>query len=457
MKLQTTIFSVAVILCGTLSLQTVGAQNQVEDMVWKSLSNELAKATVADSVATPDSVIVPDSISTPYDRETAGLKWSLPLVFDAGIPIRLNREWLADNTLASVPQSWTTAIQSRPEQYMDSLRAGTKHSIATNRIDMVQFDAATLPSIEKIEVALEAAPKQKWKVAPTQQMVVSLPVNEAITQKDYKYSNWKFTGHLSAQASQTYISPNWSSGGTTNSTLLLSAYATIKYDDRKLIQFDNVFDLQLGFNTNASDTIRRMSVGTDQLQISSKLGIKAFNKWYYSLQAELITQVADNYKANTYDLKSSFMSPAKFFVSLGLDYKLSTDKMNLSVLLTPLTYKLNYVRETDKIDPTSYGIEAGKHVGHEFGIKLSSTFNWTITDNISWNTYLYYYSNFGYIDSEWKNTFNFKISRFFTAQVFLHTKYDDRIKRSEEQKTLLQFKDIISVGFTYHFPSFRFQ
>ncbi len=394
---------------------------------------------------------------TPYDSVTSRLMWSLPLVFDSNIPIHIERDWKKDGKQQSAGLDCGTILPYTSEMFIDSLRSATRRSISVQLLEEADFDAVSLPKPEKIEVYMSGPSKKDLKAVPTQQMSVNMPVGEAITVKDYNYSNWKLSGRLSAQASQTYISPNWSSGGNTNSSFLLSAYATAKYDDRKLIQWDNVFDMQLGFNTNASDTLRTFSVGTDQLQISSKLGVKAFKNWYYSLQAELITQVADNFKPNTTELKSSFLSPAKLFVSLGMDYKLKNKKMDLSVLLTPLTYKLNYVRENDKIDPTNYGIEAGKHFGHEFGVKLSSTFNWTITDNIAWNSYIYYYSNFGYIDSEWKNTFNFKINRFFTAQVFLHTKYDDRIKRSEGQKTLFQFKDIISIGFTYCFPSFRFQ
>ena len=430
-----------------------------------ALDSSALLASVPDSLtlaALPDSLLTDSVIAPPTWRDTLAARMAetyifpvyLTMVFQAH-PMQFDlKPQVVPSADAAVPASWPGSV-SDGQRYVDTVRTAAMLAWEARNIDRTVYTMNQLPKNEKVEIRIKEKGPDSWKVVPNKQMDMHISTENIPGNTDFDYSNWTFAGRLSAQLSQTYISPNWSSGGTSNNSALMSVYLTANYNDRKLIQFDNVLDLQIGLNTNPSDSLRSLSIATDQLQISSKLGIKAFNNWYYSLQAELITQTLQNYKENTRDLKSAFLSPAKFFVSLGLDYKLQQSDKKLSVLFTPLTYKVNYLMDNVNINPTKYGIDEGCHFGHEFGIKLSTTYDWKISDAISWNTYFYYYSNFNYIDSEWKNTLNFALTRFFTAQLFVHLRFDDRVARTEENSSLLQLKEILSLGFTYHLPSFR--
>ncbi len=80
----------------------------------------------------------------------------------------------------------------------------------------------------------------------------------------------------------------------------------------------------------------------DKLEFTSRFGVSAFKKWYYSAELNYETQFFRGYKYPTSsnpDPISAFMSPAKTFFKIGFDYKPNN---NFSLLLSPLTLKNMY-------------------------------------------------------------------------------------------------------------------
>jgi len=231
---------------------------------------------------------------------------------------------------------------------------------------------------------------------------------------------------------------------------LTTLYLEANYADLKSIQFDNYIEAKIGLNTVSSDSLRNLNVSTDQLKMVTKLGVKMHNDFYYSLSGEFTTQFLNNYKANTMTLKSSFMSPAKLFIGLGVDYKKADKKKgyNLSVLLTPLTYKMSYLYDNVNLNTSSYGIDKGKHFGHELGSKLTSSLTWKFSDQIQWKSNYYYYTDFTYTDTDWENTLDMSLSRNLTASIYLHLKMDDRLDR-DPGESLIQMQELFSFGLAY--------
>jgi hypothetical protein len=231
---------------------------------------------------------------------------------------------------------------------------------------------------------------------------------------------------------------------------LASIYMEANYNNLKNIQFDNNVEVKIGLNTVSSDSLRNLNVSTDQVRAVSKLGIKMYNNWYYSLSAEFLTQLLNNYKMNTMTLTSSLLSPAKLFISLGMDYKKSDSKKgyNLSVFLSPLTLKMNYLYDNVNLSTSSYGIDDGRHFGSEIGLKISSVLNWQFSDQVSWKSKIYYFTDYTYVDTEWENTLDLDLSHNFSTQVFLHLKLDDRLNRTPGE-SLIQVQELMSFGFVY--------
>lgn len=258
---------------------------------------------------------------------------------------------------------------------------------------------------------------------------------------------WTFGGFGSLQFTQNFISKNWYKGGESSNAMLSNVKFTANFDDRRKIEFENSIEIKLGFMTTPSDTVHKYKTNSDLFRIYSKLGYKAFDHWYYAATAEFTTQFFSNYKTNTNIKQVGLFSPATFRTGVGLDYKLSKKKINLSIMLSPFAY--NYIYIADKeVDPTAFGIKEGKHILHEFGSTFQTTMKWTVIPAIVWESRLYYFTNYNKIQAEWENTINFVLNRYLSTQIFVHARFDDGVKPVDDH-SYFQLKELLSFGLNY--------
>lgn len=349
-----------------------------------------------------------------------------------------------------IPEDWikSQAIQQMNGMpYVKRLARQILLAFEVEQIDKIRYLESDLPQPERLEVPLEANRQIQWTTpARVRPQSVETPPSVPV-----RYTHWIIKGRLSNQLTQTYISPNWSSGGVSNMSTLSAFYWVAKYDNKRGIQFDNFVDIKLGLNTVSNDSLRKVNISNDHFQASSKLGVRAIKNFYYSASLDFITQLLTNYKTNTYEKKAAFLSPATLYAGLGMDYKIRNNEKGytLSVLLTPLTYRLNYLNNIKDFNPKAYGIDEGKHFGQDLGFKIATSIDKVITEFITWNSYFYLYTDFAYIDSEWKNTFNFNVNHYLSTQLFIHMKMNTKNERAEGER-LIQFKEFLSFGLVYY-------
>ncbi len=259
---------------------------------------------------------------------------------------------------------------------------------------------------------------------------------------------WRTGGEGSFQMSQNSISDNWYQGGESTNSVLANIKLFANYNDKEKVQFEGLFEAKAGFNSVSSDTIRQYKINTDLLRLYGKFGLQATHKWYYTISAEFNTQFFKNYKSNSNDIASSFLSPANVIFSVGMDYKLTNNKVNLSIFLSPLAYNFRFVTNDKIADVTAFGIDAGKKSLSTFGSKLQTNASWKIIPSITYDTRLYYFTSYEKVEAEWENSLNFVLNRYLSTKLFVHIRYDDSVAR-KEGNGYFQMKEFLSFGLNY--------
>ena len=283
-------------------------------------------------------------------------------------------------------------------------------------------------------------------------MQVSNPVEKANAENEFrvlKPNFWKKTAAASMQFSQYSISDNWYQGGESTNSLLSELKLTANYDDRQRVQFENSLEIKIGFITAPSDTVHKWKTNADLFRLNSKLGVRAIKNLYYTLTGEFKTQFFSNYKTNTNDLISSFLSPAQLKFSLGMDYKLEKSKYKLSLMGAPLSYTFIYISNDKIINPSSFNVDPGHTSANMFGSEITANLTWQIANNISWVSKFEYFTTYEKVIANWENTFEFKLNRYLSTKFFLHSRFDDGVTLSEDNDTYFQFKEMLTFGLSY--------
>jgi hypothetical protein len=283
-------------------------------------------------------------------------------------------------------------------------------------------------------------------------MQVVNPVEKASAESEFrvlKPNFWKKSAAASVQFSQYGISDNWYQGGESTNALLAETKLVANYDDRQKVQFENSLELKIGFITAPSDTVHTWKTNADLLRLYSKLGIQAVKNLFYTIDAKLSTQFFPNYKTNTNDLVSAFLSPVQFETSIGMDFKLDKSKYKLSLMGAPFSYTFVYIKNDDIVNPSSFNVEPGHTSANLFGSKITANLDWKIAKDISYVTKLEYFTTYDKVIANWENTFNFQLNRYLSTKLFIHLRYDDGVTLTEENKSYFQLKEMLTFGLSY--------
>lgn len=262
------------------------------------------------------------------------------------------------------------------------------------------------------------------------------------------HSPWRMEATTLLQITQNYVSKNWYAGGNSNFTILGIAQGTVLYDNKKNITWETTGEWRMGFSATTGDTLHKINTNDDLFRIYSKLGIKAFGKFSYMVSGEFQTQFFNSWKENVMELKTAPLTPIRFNLSVGLDYK-PID--GLSVAFAPLTYKLVYAHDTTYVASTTFGVEEGQKLLNDVGSSLRIEWLWKPVREISLDSKFYFYTNYHKVEIDWDISCNFIINRYFSARLSLHPRYDNTVVLPDDEKAKLQFKELLSIGFYHKF------
>jgi hypothetical protein len=283
------------------------------------------------------------------------------------------------------------------------------------------------------------------------------------TQVADSVEGWKSGGVFSLNLAQTSLT-NWAAGGQNSFAVngMLSTYANYK---RGKTVWVNSLDMGYGLLKQGGSGYRKTD---DKFDFLSKYGYEAFKNFYYAALFNFKTQLSPgyNYTDTGRTMISDLFAPAYLLVALGLDYKPSD---HFSAFLAPLTGKITFVNNKALSDAGAFGVTPGKKSLSEFGgylraIYTKNDFKVEFLKNVTFTTKIDLFSN--YIKNpqnvviNWETLIAFKVNKFISANINTQLIYDDKIKvpvmRNGEARSigsLVQFKEILGVGFAYTFKS----
>ncbi len=271
---------------------------------------------------------------------------------------------------------------------------------------------------------------------------------------------WRIGGVGNIGITQTYLQ-NWKKGGQSSlaSLLVLKGFAKYARADGK-VKWENWAVIRNGWlRPGGKDS--EIQKNDDRLEFTSRYSLSAFNKWYYSAELNFETQIFHGYKYpkdEHPDPISAFMAPSKTFLKLGFEYKPNKE---FSLLLSPVTVKNVFVRDTVLIDQTKFGVDPDRRSMWDPGLNADLRYKTKITEDITYETrykmFIDYRQPFSKFDINWENLFVMKLNDYIRLLFMVHFIYDDDVlfpvydandvKIGEEPK--LQIKELMTIGFAY--------
>lgn len=402
----------------------------------------------ADSIVEPVDTFVfvtrTHAVMTPADLRTAvfdryDITDTLSLTYPEAEWDANARAWLADAVY--------TGIQAR------QLRQ--RYMIANP--DRVKFNERLLPEVPRKYHAVVDPLTAKLRFEEDS-VITRRPDTPALVM-DVKKVHWLHDFDSRLQFSQAYLSPNWYQGGCNNLTMLLHVAYNVKLNQKfhpKLLAEASLL-YNLAVNGTPEDSLRNYNIAEDLFQFTGKVGYKAYDKWWYTLNAMFKTQFFKNYEVNSPTLRAAFLSPAELNMGIGMTYahKNKAETLMFDASVSPFSWNMRTCVNPD-MNVTDYGIRPGHKVVHEFGSSAEAKLGWKLTSNITLASRLFIFTDYTYLQGDWENTISFDINRFLSTQLYVHLRYDSSTPRIENSRWhVWQIKEILSLGFSYKFATFR--
>jgi hypothetical protein len=331
--------------------------------------------------------------------------------------------------------------------------AASMMRVYLDRPDLVQNSEREMEESGQLRDDLETPIQQEVSILEEMEpMPEILPEAEPVEVAVEKPKFWKYVGDGYLQFMQNYVSDNWYKGGESNQAAVGSITLEANYDNKSKWKWDNKLEMKLGFQTSPSDTVNEFKTNEDLIRYTGKVGLQAVNKWYYTLQVLAYTQFTRGLKANDTKTYSDFMSPFNLNVGLGMDYKVDWfgGRLKGTINMSPIAVNYRYVDRTDLA--SSFGVKTDKHTHSltDFGSQLTASLEWKMNDVVTWKSRLYAFSSFHRAEMEWEHTFELRVSKYITANLFLFPRFDDS-NNPDEKLGYWQFKEYSSLGFSYSF------
>lgn len=269
-------------------------------------------------------------------------------------------------------------------------------------------------------------------------------------------ATWEIGGNYGLQFSQASYS-NWQAGGVNSiaGNTIFNGFAN--YLGKKKWLWSNA--VTLGYGVNFQDTIFNKT--DDRIELETRLDYLHSKKWSYSALANFRTQFRPGYEKpgeQGDDVKiSDFMAPGYLLLGVGLTHK--PNKM-FTMFLSPVTAKGTFVTVPRLANAGAYGVDS-TGVRFEVGGYANLTYKRKLWEDIDLQARMDLFSNYvedpSLIDINSELIVFFKVNKYIKANIALAYIYDHDVKFDLDDDPLTpgvprsQFKQVLSIGFSYDF------
>jgi hypothetical protein len=119
-------------------------------------------------------------------------------------------------------------------------------------------------------------------------------------------------------------------------------------------------------------------------------------------------------------------------------------------MISPVSFKYIYAKNR-YVDPKLFGIKTGENVLSEFGSSLKAIFSYVPSREIQIDSKLSFYTNYQKVEIDWEMVCNMTINRFLSTRISINPRYDNTVILPIDEKAKIQFKQLVSVGFSHKF------
>lgn len=259
---------------------------------------------------------------------------------------------------------------------------------------------------------------------------------------------------------------NWAAGGQGALSVGGQINTFFNYHKNNIIWNNNI---NLAYGVIKQGSSKYWLKTDDRIQLTSKLGKKAFDKAYYTILGDFKTQFAPGYNNAEQSVKiSDFMAPAYALLALGMDFEVDS---NLSFFISPATARITIVSDDSLAKIGSYGVQAQvidadgnivtpyKKVREQAGAYFKMQYRRNVMQNVSLGTTLELFSDYFHNPDElyvnWTTFLVMKVNKYISATFNTQLIYDPAVKIRQTDGTSVgprvQFKQILGVGFAYKF------
>ncbi len=392
-------------------------------LILSGLTFSINAQVIGDDILLKLDSIVNDSLSRDTISPSCPHPLCLPLMY---VPTPLPS--LSDTTKQS--QYSIAAIRRNALRYITTHHADLYVSVSdTNRLKNLEIE-----EIKVHHAVVDSSARDKLKINRTIQN---------------KKSKWRKTASVSLQITQNYATNNWHQGAVNSFAMLGGAKARADYKNEN-ISWENSAEWRFGVSTVSGDTVRKMNTTDDRIYVLSKFGYQVHKHWYVSVLAEFKTNLFPNFQKNSNRVNTTFLTPIRYTMGVGIDCKVFK---GVSINFSPATYKLVYALNSnpEKVNVTDFGIATGNNIIHEIGSSVRVEWRWKPIKEIVTETKFYFFTNYKQIETELEINVDFIINRYLSAKLMLHPRYDGTVDAVADQKSKMQFKELISVGFAHTF------